>query len=56
MDVVPPIHPLSHEALLQMDDEQLNELESQFNLPVGHFAGENVAIRRQAVLRYLTEG
>jgi hypothetical protein len=39
MDVVPPIHPLSHEALLQMDDEQLNELESQFNLPVGHFAG-----------------
>jgi hypothetical protein len=57
MDVVPPIHPLSHEDLLQMDDEQLNELESQFNLPVGHFAGgANIVNRQQAVLRYLTNG
>jgi hypothetical protein len=56
INVVPPIHPLSYEAFLEMDNEQIDALEKQFNLPEGHFkGGEAMNVRQEAVLHYLTE-
>jgi hypothetical protein len=53
---VPLAHPASLEALLHMNDAQIDALRLEFNLPPGHFAGENLDTRRQALLRYLTLG
>jgi hypothetical protein len=57
MGVVPSSYPPSYEAFLQMDNEQMDALELQFNLPRGHFRVDDaVDIRREAVRRYLTLG
>jgi hypothetical protein len=53
---VPALHPQSEAAVLEMTEAQVNELELQFNLPVGHFGGGNIVGRRARVIRYLTHG
>ena len=53
---VPPSHPASHEAALDMTGPQITALEGEFNLPPGTFNGDTIFARREAVFRYLREG
>jgi hypothetical protein len=54
--VAPATWPASRQHVLQMQAPNIGVLEAQYNLPVGHFAGNNLGIRRNAVLTYLQEG
>lgn len=53
--VAPPHHPASREEVLRMTGAQISNLEAAFNLPVGRFAGADLAARRSLVLDYLLE-
>jgi hypothetical protein len=41
---------------LQLNDDEIDLLEEQYNLPPGYFEGIDLGIRRSAVLTYFLEG
>uniref|UniRef100_A0A7S1Y694 Uncharacterized protein n=1 Tax=Grammatophora oceanica TaxID=210454 RepID=A0A7S1Y694_9STRA len=54
--VVPAAFPASRESLNNLSGVQITNLQNAYNLPAVAFAGENLASRRIAALRYFCEG
>jgi hypothetical protein len=54
--VAPASWPASRQHVLEMQAPNIAVLQAQYNLPAGHFAGETLGTRRNAVLAYLQEG
>ena len=63
MGVVPAHYPATRTDFLRMQTPDIAVLEAEFNFPAGHFsaiggvgAGDALAARLDALLKYLTEG
>jgi hypothetical protein len=48
--------PATRGDALQLNDDEIDLLEEQYNLPPGYFEGIDLGIRRSAVLTYFLEG
>jgi hypothetical protein len=54
--LVPSCWPATRVHLIGMNDDEIDLLEAQYNLPLGHFAGETLGARCHAVLTYFLDG